>query len=461
MTTDQPAQDKDERPILCGTDFSENAKEATDVAAAMAKKLGVKLLLAHVEEFRGLAMSDPGMFEAVIAEKRTELARETERVRSAGTVVEELFLSGSVFEELVSAATHAKARLLIVGAVGHALARRLLIGSVAERVAETSPLPTLVVRPGSALGAWIAGERPLKVLAGYDFSNASDAAARWMRQLLELGPCAINITHVDWPPEEANRLGYHGPMMLNANPAQMQSFLERDLRERVAMDRPAENVSLSVVPAWGRTDAHLLQIAHAQNADLVVVGTHGRHGLGRLRFGSVSRGVLHHAAVSVAVVPAAAVDRKKTVVPNLDRVLVATDFSDLGNEAVLYACAILRRGGNLKLIHVLDSKDSLSPAQAEGKTSRKVKEHNPKLLGQLRSLVPESAAHRFELEPEIIESDNAIEAIGQAAERFDADVVCLGSHGRSGLAKTLLGSVAQAVMGSSKRPVLVVRSQES
>lgn len=459
MTTDQPAQDNDKRPVLCGTDFSDNAAEAADVAGAIARKLGVKLLLAHVEEFRGLAMSDPGMFEAVIAEKRTELAREAERVRSAGTVVEELFPSGPVFEELVSAATHSKARLLIVGAVGHGLARRLLIGSVAERVAETSPLPTLVVRPGSALGAWIAGERPLKVLAGYDFSNASDAAARWMRQLLELGPCEISITHVDWPPEEANRLGYHGPLALNANPAQMQSFLERDLRERVAIDLPAENVSLSVAPGWGRTDAHLLQIAHAQNADLVVVGTHGRHGLGRLRFGSVSRGILHHAAVSVGVVPAAAVDRKQTVVPKLDRVLVATDFSDLGNEAVRYACAILRRGGELKLIHVLDSSKSPS-APANAKTSGKAKEHNPKLLGQLRSLVPESAAHRFELEPEIIESDNAIEAIGQAAERFDADVICLGSHGRTGLAKTFLGSVAQGVMTQSRRPVFVTRVRE-
>jgi nucleotide-binding universal stress UspA family protein len=73
--------------------------------------------------------------------------------------------------------------------------------------------------------------------------------------------------------------------------------------------------------------------------------------------------------------------------------------------------------------------------------------------------VPPDAGERFDIEAEIIESGNAAEAISQEAERFDADAICVGSHGRSGLAKTLLGSVAQAVMANSKRPVLIVREQ--
>ena len=44
-----------------------------------------------------------------------------------------------------------------------------------------------------------------------------------------------------------------------------------------------------------------------------------------------------------------------------------------------------------------------------------------------------------------------------AAERFGADLICMGSRGRSGLTKVLLGSVAQGVMAQSKRPVLVLR----
>jgi nucleotide-binding universal stress UspA family protein len=69
------------------------------------------------------------------------------------------------------------------------------------------------------------------------------------------------------------------------------------------------------------------------------------------------------------------------------------------------------------------------------------------------------ARRRFRIDPEIIESADAAESIRQAAEGFNADLICLGSHGRSGLAKTFLGSVAQGVMAGSRRPVLIVREE--
>ena len=135
--------------------------------------------------------------------------------------------------------------------------------------------------------------------------------------------------------------------------------------------------------------------------------------------------------------------------PKLERVLVATDFSELGNSAIPYGCAILRRGGTLKILHVLEP--------ASGKNQPHPGKDNPKLRTELRSLVPPEARNRFRMEPEIVEGAKAAEAIRQAAERFNADVICLGSHGRSGLAQTFLGSVAQGVMAASERPVLVVR----
>jgi len=163
----------------------------------------------------------------------------------------------------------------------------------------------------------------------------------------------------------------------------------------------------------------------------------------RLRFGSVSRGVLNNAAVSVGVVPASEVDLRPSRIPKIDRVLAATDFSDEGNEAVHYACGIVARGGTLKLIHI---------------TARGSDVADPKLLGEIRDVVPEGSADRFEIDAQIVASNDPAEAIAQEAERFAADVICVGSHGRSGLAKTLLGSVAQGVMTHSRRPVLVVRS---
>jgi nucleotide-binding universal stress UspA family protein len=302
---------KDERPIVCGTDFSRTATEAVEVAAAMAKRLETRLVLVHVDQLQGSLASDPFVLEAAILQRRRELDSEAQRLRDLGTKVEEKFLSGSASDELVNVTIKSKARLVIVGAVGHGLPRRLLVGSVAERTAEVSPVPTLVVRPGGRLPSWIRGEHVLKILVGYDFSAASDAALVWANQLREIGKCQSTVLYSNWPPDEARRLGYEGPLPLAANPRRIQKNLERDLEKRVAAFLPEQEVTAIVEPGWGTPEGYLFQMASRQRADLVVVGTHQRHGLGRLLLGSVSRAVLHHAKVTVAVVPPAETARRK------------------------------------------------------------------------------------------------------------------------------------------------------
>src|SRR5262249_36631448 len=125
------------RPIACGTDFSATASEAVDIAAAMSRRLETKLLLLHVDELLGALTSNPVLLEAATLRRRGELDDEAQRLRELGTEVEEKFLSGSAFDELVTTAKEFKARLIVLGAIGHGLARRLLLGSVAERTAET------------------------------------------------------------------------------------------------------------------------------------------------------------------------------------------------------------------------------------------------------------------------------------------------------------------------------------
>ena len=76
--------------------------------------------------------------------------------------------------------------------------------------------------------------------------------------------------------------------------------------------------------------------------------------------------------------------------------------------------------------------------------------------------MPADAAMRGILtEVTVIEGSDVAKTIRQEAERFGALLVCIGSHGRSGLAKAILGSVAQSVMAQSQRPVLIVRKPTS
>ena len=77
---------------------------------------------------------------------------------------------------------------------------------------------------------------------------------------------------------------------------------------------------------------------------------------------------------------------------------------------------------------------------------------------RLRAQVPADAAARgIQTEVAVIEESDVAKGIRQEAERFGAHLVCIGSHGRSGLAEAVLGSVAQSTMAQSQRPVLIVR----
>jgi nucleotide-binding universal stress UspA family protein len=132
-------------------------------------------------------------------------------------------------------------------------------------------------------------------------------------------------------------------------------------------------------------------------------------------------------------------------VPALREVLVATDFSEAGNRAVPHAFSLLPQGGLVRVVHVA-GEASLPPEQEEA------------LKVRLAGLVPRAAqGGGYTVRFEVLRGKDPAAAIVQAAERFHVDALCLGTHGRSGVARAVLGSVAQEVMARSDRPVLVVR----
>ena len=181
-----------------------------------------------------------------------------------------------------------------------------------------------------------------------------------------------------------------------------------------------------------------------------MVGTHQRQGIER--FWSVSREILNDAPMSVACVPASSTGEPVSeCIPTFQRVLVSTDFSTLGNRAIPFAYATLYQGGVMCLFH------ALKPAGA-GPKAREATHKLKRAEEQLRELIPSEAAARWIVtKVEVVESDRPSTAICQAAERFGADLICIGSHGRSGLSKAILGSVAQDVMARCHLPVMVVQ----
>jgi hypothetical protein len=77
------------------------------------------------------------------------------------------------------------------------------------------------------------------------------------------------------------------------------SVFRRHVRELLG----TSHVRIRFEYGWGHSDAHLIELAVEERADLVVVGTHSRHGWRRFGHHSVSRGVLRYAPLNVACVP--------------------------------------------------------------------------------------------------------------------------------------------------------------
>ena len=445
-------------PIVCGTDFSENADQAATVADALARRLGAPCILAHSVDERGEFPDN--VRQRLMNEDRPRLAEHAERLRARGLVFEEKLLRGVPDDGVAHFAAQSSARLVVVGAsiMGSSWMGRLLLGNISARIAESSPVPTLVVHDAAPFVAWAHGERVLKVFVGVDFSATSDAALRWVAELRQIGPCEIIAGYVDWPPEEAARLGVSGPVGLTENPLEIQRMIERDVREKVTHLLGAENVRVCVRGNSGRADAPLLEMASESQADLIVIGTHQWHGLSRLRHGSVSRAILRHAPMSVACVPAPVTGPRVRECP---RVLVAVDIHEPHGFASRYAYGITAPGGTVRLMHNLDPIAPPDPADpshpGEIPTRKEPAQRAAEAEAKLRALTPhEAEARNIATEVEVTESRETAEAICAAAERFGADIICVGSHTRPGFTAKALGSVSLAVLQTSRRPVLVV-----
>ena len=447
--------------IICGVDFSENSLRSLSAAAELAAHMQLPLHVVHAVRLRSERVGDESDAEVVAwAERR--LRHEADRLRAITARIDVHCEVGSPDQVLLATAARADASLIVVAAFGHREGGSEQLGSQVDRVAQLATVPVLVVRSPGPFEAWVHKVRPLRVLVGVDASPSADAALQFVHELTKFGPCDVTAAHLYWPPQEFQRLGLTGVRsLIDPDPAVTQ-VLERELAARLSHLLTGSKARISLEPHMGRVGDRLAALATEQHADLIVVGSHQRNPMDRVLHGSVSRGVLHCSQVSVACVPVKSSVHSEQP-PEFRSVLAATDFSATGNAAVPLAYSTVATGGTVHLVHVVESRagsiidphDILAADTDHSDSSR-----YPDSLAQLKALIPKLAARRsITSRLHILESNDAPAAISQAAERFAASMICLGTHGRGGVSKLLLGSVAQGVLSRSYRPVLLARSR--
>jgi|CXWL01.1.fsa_nt_gi nucleotide-binding universal stress UspA family protein len=143
------------------------------------------------------------------------------------------------------------------------------------------------------------------------------------------------------------------------------------------------------------------------------------------------------------------------------RILVPTDFSEPSDAALDYGMAIaIRFGASLHLIHVVD--DSLVTAMAgiEGYVPEapSVEDMTKDAETRLASVLSTSDRSRFPTTASVVHGPPS-RTIADTALDMRADLIVMGTHGRTGLTHVLLGSVAERVVRSAPCPVLTVHAK--
>jgi nucleotide-binding universal stress UspA family protein len=207
----------------------------------------------------------------------------------------------------------------------------------------------------------------------------------------------------------------------------------------------------------GTPTSRILELAREEDADLIVIGTHGHSGLGRVLLGSVADRVVRLAPCPVVTVPAG-VDPPLSSA-RITRICYATDFSPSAQAAWPWVFALAEAAGaDVDLVHV-------TPLPVPDKDLA------PDALGQMARLLHEQGqaeAERFlrdcplprERIRVIIGRGMVSDQILSSARDRGADLIVMGTHGWSGLIRWTLGSVSHHVIQATPRPpVLTVGPQ--
>jgi len=213
---------------------------------------------------------------------------------------------------------------------------------------------------------------------------------------------------------------------------------EKDAREHlesIKSQAAKEDVACETIVSLGEEPyQEIVDHVSLKKVDMIIMGTHGRKGMKRLIMGSVAVKVIGHAPCNVLVLPLNAKFECKNI-------LIGTDGSQYSKAAASEAIGIAKRcGSRLFVISVAPSDVAMISAQDNVK----------KVVDKAEMEGIETAS--------IVTKGEPYEAVVEAAKQKKADLIVMGSHGRTGLKRLLMGSVTERVIGHSESAVLVVKA---
>ncbi|HEX9870331.1 MAG TPA: universal stress protein [Candidatus Tectomicrobia bacterium] len=279
-----------------------------------------------------------------------------------------------------------------------------------------------------------------RIMIASDLSPRADRALTRAVQLTTEQGAALTVLHVLEALSLTEELVH-----------QTAAEAEKNLRQKIGVlpCQPGEAVTIRTVT--GKPFVQIIQRAREETADLVVVGAHGKHFVKDLFLGTTAEKVVRKGDRPVLTV-------KKLVHGPYRQVLVPVDFSESARRALELALRLAPQA----VFHVLHAYEGLFEGQLRlgGASTQDIVRHRQQVAKQARQ---EMEAFLGSVEcsgkpiKRMVRHGRAPHVIDTAARRLRADLVAVGSAGRTGIPYILLGSVAEHVLREATCDVLVVR----
>lgn len=285
----------------------------------------------------------------------------------------------------------------------------------------------------------------------------------------------------DTPPSVAERA--EQDEFLAASRFMTPDLVEREAEadkflEAIASDFAETGIPTRTCVVIATPDEAILDVANEEGAGLIAMSTHGRSGIGRFLLGSVADRVVHHTHIPLLLVRSTGQDNQNgAAFATYRRILVPLDGSELASAVLPFALEMARCTGAAVTLLQSVHEPELETAEAHtmlalggaatttpGESTRlsdnlamQIERETEPAQSNLNAAADAFRAAGIQVET-VVEVGRPAETILDAAASSGADMIAMATHGRSGIRRFLIGSIADRVVQHADVPVLLVRS---
>lgn len=299
----------------------------------------------------------------------------------------------------------------------------------------------------------------MKVLLAIDSSALSEAVVSEVeRRPWPAGSVICVLTVIDLL-ALTSAVGYLEPFIKSENEA--AKALVGSVAERLS----GVGLQTTAIAVEGYPGSTVVEEAEKWDADFIFVGSHGHSGVVRFLLGSIAKAVVQNAPCSVEVVRHPRHDKdhpdhdKAAEPPSGIRILLATDGSDYSAAAARsIAARPWPKGSEVRIVSVVEQiMPAADPWYAAGAVAERVRADNTKNSEEAVSAAEEIIASAGIKTETAVLDGSPKRRIVEESKAWGAHLIVVGSHGRRGLTRYLLGSVSEAVAMHAHCSVEVIR----